>query len=138
MSQAEKTIQSAAVIGAGVMGAGIAAHIANAGVPVRLIDIVPDGADDRNQLAKGAIARMTKADPAPFMSKRAIKLVTPGNIEDDLEAPTAMERRPRTRELVVLTGETPELDGLAEPAEGDEQFLGLTHRTPDVVLAVDD
>src|SRR3990170_267790 len=80
-------IERAAVIGAGVMGAGIAAHLANAGVPVLLLDIVPEGAPkdsgDRSALAKGAIARMLKADPAPFMWKRAADLVTPGNLEDD-------------------------------------------------------
>lgn len=78
-------IKKAAVIGAGVMGSGIAAHIANAGVPVMLLDVVPEGASDRNAVAAGAIQRMLKTDPAPFMSKRAAKLVTPGNIEDDLE-----------------------------------------------------
>ncbi len=80
-------IEKAAVIGAGVMGAGIAAHLANAGVPVMLLDIVPDGAADRpsrNALASGAIAAMLKASPAPFMTKRAARLVTPGNLEDDL------------------------------------------------------
>ncbi len=79
------TIASAAVIGAGVMGAGIAAHLANAGVPVLLLDVVPKEGGNRNALAEGAIARMLKADPAPFMSKRLAKLVTPGNVEDDLE-----------------------------------------------------
>ena len=78
-------IQSAAVIGAGVMGAGIAAHLANAGVPVLLLDIVPEGAADRNALAAGAVRKMLKADPAPFMTKRAARLVTPGNLEDDLD-----------------------------------------------------
>jgi 3-hydroxyacyl-CoA dehydrogenase len=78
-------IAKAAVIGAGVMGSGIAAQIANAGVPVLLLDIVPEGAADRNALAAGALARMAKADPAPFMSREAMKLVTPGNLEDDLE-----------------------------------------------------
>ncbi len=77
-------IERAAVIGAGVMGAGIAAHFANAGIPVLLLDVVPDGADDRNTLAAGAIQRMLKAQPAPFMTKRAAKLVTPGNLEDDI------------------------------------------------------
>jgi 3-hydroxyacyl-CoA dehydrogenase len=77
-------IRKATVIGAGVMGAGIAAQFANAGVPVRLLDIVPDGAADRNILAAGAIAKMLKTEPAPFMSPRAAKLVTPGNIEDHL------------------------------------------------------
>ena len=79
------TIASAAVIGAGVMGAGIAAHLANAGVPVLLLDVVPKEGDNRNALAEGAIARMLKADPAPFMSKRLARLVTPGNVEDDID-----------------------------------------------------
>lgn len=77
-------IKKAAVIGAGVMGSGIAAHIANAGVPVMLLDIVPDGDGDRDAIAKGALVRMQKADPAPFMSRAAEKLVTPGNTEDHL------------------------------------------------------
>ena len=78
-------IKKVAVIGAGVMGAGIAAHVANAGVSVVLLDIVvPRGADDCNAIADGALARMLKADPAPFMSKAAAKLVTTGNIEDHL------------------------------------------------------
>lgn len=79
------TIKKVAVIGSGVMGSGIAAQIANAGVPVVLLDIVPKDAADRSMLAKGAIAKMLKADPAPFMSSRNAKLITPGNMEDDLE-----------------------------------------------------
>jgi 3-hydroxyacyl-CoA dehydrogenase len=79
-------INKAAVIGAGVMGGGIAAHIANAGVPVLLLDIVPAGAADRSALAKGALQRMLKADPAPFMTREAARLITSGNIEDDLAA----------------------------------------------------
>jgi 3-hydroxyacyl-CoA dehydrogenase len=78
-------IRKAAVIGSGVMGSGIAAQIANAGIPVLLLDIVPNEAKDRNILAKDALKNAAKADPAPFMSKRAMKLVEPGNIEDDLE-----------------------------------------------------
>jgi 3-hydroxyacyl-CoA dehydrogenase len=77
-------IRKAAVIGAGVMGAGIAAQFANAGVPVLLLDIVPEGSANRNALAEGAIAKMLKTEPAPFMSARAAKLVTPCNIEDHL------------------------------------------------------
>ncbi len=79
-----ESIRKAAVIGAGTMGAAIAAQFANAGVPVLLLDIVPAGAKSRNALAEGAIAKMLKTEPAPFMSTRAAKLVTPGNIEDDL------------------------------------------------------
>ncbi|MFZ4406034.1 MAG: 3-hydroxyacyl-CoA dehydrogenase NAD-binding domain-containing protein [Paracraurococcus sp.] len=70
-------IRKVGVIGAGVMGAGIAAQVANAGVPVVLLDIVPGGA------AK-AVERLLKTDPAPFMSKGAARLVTPGDIDGGL------------------------------------------------------
>lgn len=78
------TISKVAVIGSGVMGSGIAAQIANAGVPVVLLDIVPKTGDDRSALSKNAIAKMLKADPAPFMHTDNAKLITPGNLEDDL------------------------------------------------------
>lgn len=78
-------IKKVAVIGSGVMGSGIAAHIANSGTQVVLLDIVPkDAGSDRSKLAKGAIERMLKADPAPLTHKRKAKLITPGNIEDDI------------------------------------------------------
>ena len=77
-------IKRVAVIGAGVMGAGIAAHVANAGVPVLLLDIVPKESTDRDAVAKGAVEKMLKTDPAPFMSKAAARLVETGNIEDHL------------------------------------------------------
>ena len=77
-------IRKVAVIGAGNMGAGIAAQVANAGVPAVLLDIVPPGANDRNAVAAGAIERMLKTEPAAFMSKSAARLVTPGNVEDHL------------------------------------------------------
>jgi 3-hydroxyacyl-CoA dehydrogenase len=77
-------IQKVAVIGAGVMGAGIAAQVANAGIPVVLLDIVAPGSDNRSVIAEGAVAKMLKADPAAFMSKKAAKLVTTGNTEDHL------------------------------------------------------
>ncbi|MEJ2460990.1 MAG: 3-hydroxyacyl-CoA dehydrogenase/enoyl-CoA hydratase family protein [Candidatus Thiodiazotropha sp.] len=78
-------IQKVAVIGAGVMGAGIAAHMANAGVPVVLLDIVPEGADNRSVIAETAVKKLLKAEPAAFMHKRNAKLVTTGNIEDHLD-----------------------------------------------------
>jgi 3-hydroxyacyl-CoA dehydrogenase len=77
-------IKTVAVIGAGVMGASIAAHCANAGVKVMLLDIVKPGAEDRSEIARGAIARLGKMDPAPLMGARAARLITPGNIEDDM------------------------------------------------------
>jgi 3-hydroxyacyl-CoA dehydrogenase len=77
-------IRKVGVIGAGTMGAGIAAQVANAGVPVVLLDIVPEGAANRNMLAEAAVARLLKTEPAAFMHPRAAKLVETGNIEDDL------------------------------------------------------
>ncbi len=79
------SIKKVAVIGAGVMGAGIAAHVANAGIPVVLLDIVAKDNPNRSALAEGAVEKMLKQDPAPFMSKSAAKLVTTGNIEDHLD-----------------------------------------------------
>ncbi len=85
-------IKKAAVIGAGTMGAGIAAQLANAGVPCLLLDIVPpdlSGADanapaTRSRFAIEAIQRMAKGRPAGFMDPADATLVTPGNIDDDL------------------------------------------------------
>jgi 3-hydroxyacyl-CoA dehydrogenase len=77
-------INKVAVIGSGVMGGGIAAQIANAGVPVLLLDIVPQGATDRNVVAGKAIERLLKTDPAPFMHRDFARLVTAGNLEDDI------------------------------------------------------
>ena len=54
------TIKKVAVIGAGVMGAGIAAHVANAGVPVVLLDIVAKGSPNRSAIAEGAVEKMLK------------------------------------------------------------------------------
>ncbi len=78
-------IEKVAVLGAGVMGAAIAAHVANAGIPVVLLDIVPKDAQDRNAIAKGAVAKMLKAKPAPFMHTKNASLIECGNLEDDLD-----------------------------------------------------
>ncbi|MGB4058451.1 MAG: 3-hydroxyacyl-CoA dehydrogenase NAD-binding domain-containing protein [Alphaproteobacteria bacterium] len=75
------TINKVAVIGSGVMGSGIAAQVANSGVPVVLLDIKIEG----KNLAQDAIDKMLKADPAPFMRKSNAKLITPGNLDDDLD-----------------------------------------------------
>jgi 3-hydroxyacyl-CoA dehydrogenase len=81
----DQSIKKVCVIGAGTMGAGIAAQVANAGIPVLLLDIVPKEGANRNAVAEGAVARMLKTDPAPFMSKAAAKLVETGNIDDHLD-----------------------------------------------------
>jgi len=78
-------IQKAAVIGAGVMGASIAAHISNAGIPVYLLDIVPADAKNRNIIAETAIQKLLKAEPSPLMAKNNAQLIKPGNIEDHLD-----------------------------------------------------
>ena len=78
-------IEKIAVLGSGVMGSGIAALCANAGYDVLLLDIVPDGAADRNALASGAIAKQLKGKMPGFTHPRNAKKVTAGNFEDDLE-----------------------------------------------------
>lgn len=92
-----KTIRMAAVIGSGVMGAGIAAHLANAGIRVLLLDRVPDrlspqdeaagksldAPDARNRLAVEAVHRLKKTNPAPFYDERYAERIIPGNVEDD-------------------------------------------------------
>lgn len=78
-------ITKAAVIGAGVMGAGIAAHMANAGMTVVLLDVVPDGAEDRSVIAKSAVERLAKARPAALAAPECAALITPGNLADHLD-----------------------------------------------------
>ena len=79
------SIKKVAVIGSGVMGSGIAAQAANAGLDVLLLDIVPKDGSDRDTVAKGAIQRMLKTNPAPLMHPRNAKRIQPGNVEDHLE-----------------------------------------------------
>ncbi|MEE3297209.1 MAG: 3-hydroxyacyl-CoA dehydrogenase/enoyl-CoA hydratase family protein [Planctomycetota bacterium] len=79
-------IRKAAVIGAGTMGCGIATHLANAGVPCLLLDIVPEGEGERSRIASDAIDRALKSRPPSFMDPSDSSLLSAGNIEDDLEA----------------------------------------------------
>jgi 3-hydroxyacyl-CoA dehydrogenase len=82
-----KRIHRVAVLGAGTMGARIAAHIANAGVPCYLFDIVPPDADGpaRNQIASAGLEAARKSKPAAFFEPSLAGLVTLGNFEDDLK-----------------------------------------------------
>lgn len=76
-------VKHAAVLGAGVMGAQIAAHLANAGVPVILFDLTAkDG--DRNAIANKALAGLKKLEPAPLASPTRLALITPANYDDHI------------------------------------------------------
>lgn len=92
-------INKAVVVGAGVMGAAIAAHLANAGVAVTLLDIVPRELTEdekkkgltledkavRNRIVEQGLQAALKSKPASFMSKEVASLVTTGNLEDDFD-----------------------------------------------------
>jgi 3-hydroxyacyl-CoA dehydrogenase len=94
-----RRIKKAAVLGAGVMGAAIAGHLANAGIPTYLLDIVPreltpeeakqgltlEHPRVRNRLATKAIEQLLKARPAPLYLPENAELITPGNLEDHLD-----------------------------------------------------
>lgn len=82
--QKNSGINKVAVIGSGIMGAGIAAHCANAGCDVLLYDIVPDGAKDRSVVARDAIGRMKKSNPEVLMHPANSQRIHPANLEDDL------------------------------------------------------
>ncbi len=71
------TVEKVGVIGAGVMGASIAAHAANAGADVVLLDVVPDA-------ARSAIGKMKKTEPAPFMHTKLAKQITTGTTGENL------------------------------------------------------
>ncbi len=76
-------IRKAAVLGAGTMGSRIAAHLANAGVPVALLDLAkPEGA--RSAIAMQALDGLKKSKPAAFFDASFASRITPGNFEDDL------------------------------------------------------
>ena len=86
-------IRKVAVLGAGVMGSGIAAHLANSGVRALLLDIVPPKANPgedtsskafRNKFAVGALANMRKQKPSPIVSEQVFANIEVGNFDDDL------------------------------------------------------
>ncbi|MGG6433412.1 3-hydroxyacyl-CoA dehydrogenase NAD-binding domain-containing protein [Anoxybacillus sp. D401a] len=90
-------IKKAAVLGSGVMGSGIAAHLANVGIPTLLLDIVPreltkeeeakgltlEHKQVRNRIVNQAVERLLKQKPAPLMSKENLAFIQVGNFEDD-------------------------------------------------------
>jgi len=83
-----REIKKVGVLGAGIMGAGIAAHCAGAGLPVLLLDIVPkdlppDG--DRNQFARKGLEAVLSSKPALIYSKADAKKIEIGNFDDDFD-----------------------------------------------------
>ncbi|MBN8828760.1 MAG: enoyl-CoA hydratase/isomerase family protein [Sphingobacteriia bacterium] len=78
-------ISKVAVIGSGVMGSGIAAHIANSNIPVILYDIATPDKDHPSSLAKQAIQNLLTNPLKPLMSKNLVSLITPANLRDDLD-----------------------------------------------------
>src|SRR5438874_12679706 len=97
LSTAMIQVKTAAVLGAGTMGAQIAAHLANAGVPTLLLDIVPKDdtqaetrtsgrvqGSDRNEIARAGLEAAKKAKPAAFFTADRASLIAIGNFEDDL------------------------------------------------------
>ena len=94
-----RTFRRVAVIGAGTMGAAIAAHLANAGIPTYLLDIVPKALtakeeangltlaspEVRNRIVREGFARMRKAKPANLFSAKTAALITLGNTDDHFE-----------------------------------------------------
>ena len=80
-----KSIGKVGVLGAGTMGVRIAAHLANAGVPVLLLDVAGGRGEGRNALAIAAIEGAKKSKPAAFFDVALAKLIMPGNFEDDLQ-----------------------------------------------------
>ncbi len=91
-------IKKAAVLGSGVMGSGIAAHLANIGIPTLLLDIVPreltkeeeakgltlQDKQVRNRMSATSIQKLLKQKPAPLAVKKNLALIEAGNLEDDL------------------------------------------------------
>ncbi|MCT2535936.1 3-hydroxyacyl-CoA dehydrogenase/enoyl-CoA hydratase family protein [Aquibacillus koreensis] len=95
----EHQIRRAAVIGSGIMGSGIAAHLANIGIPTLMLDIVPQAltAEEesnrlsleskavRNRLSDKSKKALTKQKPSPITTKKSLELISTGNLEDDLD-----------------------------------------------------
>src|SRR5436190_2240432 len=125
-----KPIRRAAVIGAGVMGSGIAAHFANAGLQVLLLDIVPPNLSDaerkdkraRDRFAAGGLEKALKAKPAAFFARGSARLIRTGNVEDDLQEVASCD--------LVIEAILEQIDAKRSLFEKLEKHIG-----PDTVVA---
>ncbi|ASK62808.1 3-hydroxyacyl-CoA dehydrogenase [Virgibacillus phasianinus] len=95
----KQTIKRAAVLGSGVMGSGIAAHLANVGIPTLMLDIVPrertkaeekkgltmEDTAVRNRMAAESKKALLKQKPSPITSKKSLDLIEVGNMDDDMD-----------------------------------------------------
>ncbi|HEX8638942.1 MAG TPA: 3-hydroxyacyl-CoA dehydrogenase family protein, partial [Pyrinomonadaceae bacterium] len=149
------SIKKAAVLGAGTMGAGIAAHLSNAGIPTLLLDIAPreDGATDKNQIVKSLFDAAKKLKPAPFMLADNANLISLGNFEDDLhkikdcdfviEAVvenleikhklfTEVEKHRKPGAVIASNTSGIPIESIAEPFSGDfkKHFVGIHFFNP--------
>jgi 3-hydroxyacyl-CoA dehydrogenase len=129
-------VSKAAVLGAGTMGAGIAAHLANAGIPTLLLDIAPseltpdeqekgfgvDSPQVRNRIVNSLFEASKKLKPAPFMLGNNARLITTGNFTDDIA-------KLKDCDLVV--------EAVVENLDIKHKVFGLVekHRKPDAVIA---
>ncbi|MCC7466976.1 MAG: 3-hydroxyacyl-CoA dehydrogenase/enoyl-CoA hydratase family protein, partial [Saprospiraceae bacterium] len=77
-----KRIRKVAVLGSGLMGTGIAAHLAGCGLEVLLLDLAT-AEGNRNKIAADSLANALKAKPAPFYDAKFANRITPGNFDDD-------------------------------------------------------
>jgi 3-hydroxyacyl-CoA dehydrogenase len=77
-------IKKVAVLGSGIMGSGIACHLANTGLQVIMLDLPTAEGKNRNAIADDALAKSVKSAPAPLYDKAMVSSITTGNLEDDL------------------------------------------------------
>lgn len=116
-----QTIRRVAVLGAGTMGAGIAAHFANAGTPVLLLDLPASGQTERNAIARAGLDAAAKRRPGAFFTPQTAALITCGNFEDDL---------PKLRDCDWI------LEAVVEQLDVKRQLLARVreHRRPGAIL----